>query len=447
MGRDYPTPWQRRILWSSLTAVALSALLAVIVGSIWLATGVLSFLQPLVIPFAISGVLAYLLDPVAAFFCERGRMTRTKAVISIFALIFIGIGILGVSVIPSVYRQSVDVAKKLPTYVQKLQVKVPEWLDASQERLRRVGEMLPGVKAPEAPPRLPPQAATPGTEPPAPASPSPAAGKKNPLDSESLREYIEKQFEKLEGQLPNILNGIGSLLVRGIGGFLGIFGFVLSAVIVPFCLWYFLTESDHIKRNWGGYLPLAPSPFKDEVVSVLGEINGYVIAFFRGQLLISLIDGTLIGIALLFVGLDFALLIGLLVVFLSLIPYLGILLCFIPAVLIATLQFGDWQHPLAVTIIFVAVQQFEGFVITPRVQSESTGLHPLTVILGVVGWSLLLGGLLGALLAVPLSAALKVLLRRYVWSRRDRPTDAPIGTGEDMAREDDEALVAAIPDR
>ena len=219
---------------------------------------------------------------------------------------------------------------------------------------------------------------------------------------------------------PAIAQSLLSLVGRSVGGFLGVIGFAFSAVIVPFCLWYFLKEGDQIKEHWGDYLPLRQSRFKEELVSVLGEISGYIAAFFRGQLLVSVIDGTLLGIALLIVGLDFALLIGLLAVFLTLMPYLGILLCWIPAVTIAALQFGDWQHPFIVTAIFAAVQQFEGFVITPRVVGETVGLHPLTVILSAVGWSLLLGGLLGALLAVPLSAACKVLLRRYVWSRRER---------------------------
>lgn len=409
---EHPTPWQRRTIWASLTALAVATLISVFVGGIWVAANVLSFLQPVLVPFAISGVLAYLLEPVVSVLCQRARMTRSAATVTIFGVIVIGLSLLAVTVIPSLYRQSVDVAKKMPGYARKLQQKIPEWIDASQEKLREVGEMIPGRKS--APPSLPPQAASGGTD------PSPAPAKKNPLDADSVREYVEKQVGKIEDQIPNILNSTMSLIGRGIGGFLGIFGFIISAVIVPFCLWYFLKEGDHIKKNWGDYLPLAPSPFKDEVVSALGEMNGYLVAFFRGQLIISLIDGALIGVALLIAGIDFALLIGLLVVFLSLIPYLGIVLCYIPAALIAVLQFGDWQHPLAVTIIFIAVQQFEGLFIAPRIQSESVGLHPLTIILSVVGWSLLLGGLLGALLAVPLSAMLKVLLRRYVWSRRER---------------------------
>jgi predicted PurR-regulated permease PerM len=117
-------------------------------------------------------------------------------------------------------------------------------------------------------------------------------------------------------------------------------------------------------------------------------------------------------------GLDFALLIGLLICVLALIPYIGITLCWIPAVLIATLQWNDWLHPIIVTIIFIVVQQIEGWLIAPRIVGNSVGLHPLTVIVAVFGWSLLIGGLLGAILAVPLTATIKVLLHRYVWQRQ-----------------------------
>ncbi|OAI42098.1 hypothetical protein AYO41_01055 [Verrucomicrobia bacterium SCGC AG-212-E04] len=426
--KQYPTPWQTRMLWSSVTAFAFAGLVSVIAGSLWVIAVVVGFLQPLLIPFAVSGVLAYLLEPVVTFLCRRLRMTRTRAVISIFAMIFILIGLFGVIVLPGVYRQSLGVARKVPVYTQKLQQKLPEWIDSMRDRLRDVGEMIPSVRRSN-----PPQAVASSDNLPAP-TPTPAP-KRNPLDAESLNEYVDNQIAKLQDQIPAILNGLGGIIVRSIGGFLGIIGFFLGAIIIPFCLWYFLKEGDQIKAEWPDYLPLASSPFKTEVVAALTEINSYLVAFFRGQLIVSLIDGVIIGTALLILGLDFALPIGLIVVVLSLIPYIGIVICWVPAVLIAALQFGDWQHPLWVTAIFIAAQQFEGFVVTPRVVGETVGLHPLTVILGVVGWSLVFGGVLGALLAVPLSATLKVLLGRYVWSRRAK-TPPSRATGPVQIRPD-----------
>jgi predicted PurR-regulated permease PerM len=102
------------------------------------------------------------------------------------------------------------------------------------------------------------------------------------------------------------------------------------------------------------------------------------------------------------------------------IPYIGIVLCWIPAVLIAAFQFGDWTHPLIVTAIFIIIQNLEGMFYAPRIVGNSVGLHPMTVIVSIFVWGLLIGGLLGPILAVPLTAALKVLLARYVWGRRLR---------------------------
>jgi predicted PurR-regulated permease PerM len=164
---------------------------------------------------------------------------------------------------------------------------------------------------------------------------------------------------------------------------------------------------------------LRASPFKDEVADVLSEINSYIIAYFRGQLLVCLVDGVLIGSALTLIGLNFAPLIGVIVVILTMIPYIGIIICWVPAVLIAAFQFGGW-YPFWVTIIFIVIQNLEGMFYAPRIVGNSVGLHPMTVIVSIFVWGLLIGGLLGPILAVPLTATLKVLLARYVWGRRLR---------------------------
>jgi predicted PurR-regulated permease PerM len=190
-------------------------------------------------------------------------------------------------------------------------------------------------------------------------------------------------------------------------------------LIVPIYLFFFLKESPRIAHSWSNYLPLRRSEFRDEVVLVLTEINGYLISFFRGQLLVAMINATLTAIGLSILGLQFGFLIGLAFAFFGLVPYVGYIICYIPAVLIAFAQFNDWAHPLWVTaIFFLGVAQIDGLVTTPRIIGNSVGLHPMTVIVSVVLWSLVLGGLLGAILAIPLTATLKVLLRRYVWERQ-----------------------------
>jgi len=133
-----------------------------------------------------------------------------------------------------------------------------------------------------------------------------------------------------------------------------------------------------------------------------------------------LMDGILIGTALTLIGLNFAPLVGLLVVILTMIPYIGIIVCWVPAVLIAAFQWGDWLHPIVVTLIFIVIQNLEGIFYAPRIVGNSVGLHPMTVIVSIFVWGLIIGGVLGPLLAVPLTATIKVLLARYVWGRRLR---------------------------
>jgi predicted PurR-regulated permease PerM len=245
-------------------------------------------------------------------------------------------------------------------------------------------------------------------------------------DRQRIQAWVQRQLPNLERQLPFLIDKVWALIKQSIGGFLGITGFLLSLVMVPIYLFFLLKERPAIERRWREYLPLRNSPVKDEVAAVLAQINNYIIAYFRGQLLVCLIDGTLIGTSLYLTGLNFAPLIGVLVVILTMIPYVGIILCWIPAVLIAAGQWGDWTHPLIVTGVFIVVQNLEAIFIAPRIVGNSVGLHPMTVIVSIFVWGLLIGGLLGPILAVPLTATIKVLLARYVWGRRlrERVADA-----------------------
>jgi predicted PurR-regulated permease PerM len=263
-------------------------------------------------------------------------------------------------------------------------------------------------------------AVSPSASPAAKETVSPAATPLTSADRQRIQDWVQKQLPNLERQLPYLSEKIWVLLKQSIGGFLGITGFLLSLVMVPIYLFFLLKEAPAIERRWREYIPLRNSPLKDEVAAVLSQINNYIIAYFRGQLLVCLIDGLLIGTALFCIGLNFAPLIGLLVVVLTMIPYIGIILCWVPAVLIAGAQWGDWSHPILVTVVFLVVQNLEAIFIAPRIVGNSVGLHPMTVIVSIFVWGLLIGGLLGPILAVPLTATAKVLLARYVWGRRLR---------------------------
>ena len=367
----YPTNWQKKILWAALTALAMAFIGVLAVGAIWGTSKVLGFLQPILIPVAVAGILAYLLNPLVDRFVARG-LSRTKSVLAVFALVFLPLALITLWVVPEIYQQSSEFAKTLPGDIEHGKTALLGVVERYQARY-------------------------------------------------ADNEYVQQATEWIQNQLPTLPPKIWKFISGGLQGFLGVFGFLLGLIIVPIYLYFLLINAGKISERWSDYLPLRASPFKDEVVDCLNEINTYLIAFFRGQILVTIIDGVILGLALFFLRLKFALVIGLMVAILQLIPYLGVLICWIPAMLIAFGQWGfDW-HAIAVTVIFFIVTNLDGLIIAPRIVGESVGLHPMTIIVSVFAWGLLLGGLLGALLAVPLTATLKVLLRRYVWQRRFRP--------------------------
>jgi predicted PurR-regulated permease PerM len=497
---EYPTYWQRKTIWRALTGLALAAIFTIAVGGLYLFARVLAFLQPILVPFAIAGVLAYLLEPLVVRIMQSGKRytagrppapwtrfvqfitTRTSAVWSVFIVTTVALVGFLIWIIPVISTQTARLAKKVPEITYQVRVNVAtfgrkvrdsyglrllpdEFLEIPTRPAKLGTEPRPNSVTPAPAPATPivvtppPVPATPPVITPAPAPPKlgdpsttavPPTATTPPSTTATTAapvtpaETPEEMLHKLgsgdwvNDALPSVVQNVWKFFSASLGGFLGFFGFLLSLIIVPLYLFYLLTEFPSIARGWSQYLPLRASAFKDEVVDCLEEINGYLIAFFRGQLVVSIINGAATGLLLAIVGLDFGGLIGFALCFLGIIPYVGIVLCWIPAVIIASVQGGSWVvtpgadwwvFPLIVTGAFAIVQQVDALFVTPKIVGERVGLHPLTVIFSVFLWSLLLGGLLGAILAVPLTATLKVILKRYVWERKimaDPLTAGPI---------------------
>jgi len=419
-------------MWAALTALFVVLLIVIAGAVVYLGANLVSFLQPILIPVAIAAILAYLLDPLVTELCRR-KMGRGMAIAVIFTSVFIALVGLFWWVVPTISLQSANFARELPGYTQKARDRI---VDLIVQYNRVVGgtagrgksassglvNFLLGTPPPHAPSPTPAAAPTPSPQ--TTASPvetiSAAPAKISSAERQQLEAKADKVIPNLERYLPTLADKIWNIIKKSIGGFLGVTGFLLSLIMVPIYLFFLLKERPRIEKRWKDYLPLRASPLKDEIAAAISEINSYVIAYFRGQLLVCLVDGTLIGSILTLLGLNFAPLIGLLVVILTMIPYVGIIVCWVPAVLIAAFQWGDWTHPLIVTIIFIVVQNLEGMFYAPRIVGKSVGLHPMTVIVSIFVWGLLIGGLLGPILAVPLTATIKVLLTRYVWGPRLR---------------------------
>lgn len=423
---EYPTPWQQKTMWAALTAVFVVSLTVIAGAVVWIGANITSFLQPILIPVAIAAILAYLLDPLVTRMCRRG-MKRTSAVGIVFCAVFLGLGSLIWWVVPTISMQSANFAKQLPAYTQTARDRVVDLIvrynrtfgAAREKNTSLTGSIVNLFLGPSPSPHPQPTATAEAS-----ATPmeeiAPAPSKISSADRQHIQADVEKLIPNLDRYFPTFIEKLWNILKKSIGGFLGVAGFLFSLIMVPIYLFFFLKERPEIERNWKDYLPLRPSPLKDELAEALSEINGYIVAYFRGQLLVSLVDGILIGTALTILGLNFAPLIGVLVVILTMIPYIGIVICWMPAVLIAAFQWGDFWHPLWVTIIFIVIQNLEGMFYAPRIVGNSVGLHPMTVIVSIFVWGLLIGGLLGPILAVPLTATIKVLLARYVWGHRLR---------------------------
>ena len=224
--------------------------------------------------------------------------------------------------------------------------------------------------------------------------------------------------ESLFAWTSKILPKLGSWVLDQISLAASVAGLLAGLALVPVYLFYFLLEKNGIQTRWHEFLPIRASHTKDEIIFVLNAINDCLIVFFRGQVLVAMCVGTILAIGFSLVGLNYALLLGVMAGILGVVPYLGVALSIIPAVAIAVAQFGDLGHPVAVLGVFALAQMLEGLVISPKIIGDRVGLHPLTIIVSVMVGTTLLGGILGGVLAIPLTAALRTLMFRYVWRQR-----------------------------
>ena len=424
----YPTRFQQRTVWSALTGLAMLVLGSLLVGLVWLIGQIFGFLQPVLFPLIVAGIIAYLLDPVVRLIEKRG-INRLWSVISVFIASLVAITLLVAAVLPAIQG-----GKRL--FRDIISTSAP-----ARDGEKHHSQSLENSSAPKADPNLVPALARSLhnlrrqhqdgvigwalTE-------TNAAGKEIPFaadaDSpESLDFFWQTRGGKTLYVYKDELIEMGTRwLSVGSSKIIGFIGLFLGMIMVPVYLFFFLKDSVSIHDHWHEYMPLRDSRFKTELVSTLQEINGYLVSFFRGQVLVGMIDGILVGIALFFFDLPYALLIGLLMMILGIIPYIGNILCLIPACVIAYLHaqtasvpfdLEPWAYVGFMILIFAGVQQINSLVTAPKIVGDSVGLHPLTVIFSMLFWSVVLGGFVGALLAVPLSAAVKVIFRRYFWGK------------------------------
>lgn len=442
----YPTRFQKKTLWIALTGVAMLVLGSLLVGLVRLVGQIFGFLQPVLVPLIVAGIIAYLLDPIVRLLEKRG-LNRLWAVVTVFLATLIAIMLLAAAVLPAIQggRNFIKKIFSEPVAAQSIVADAAPSEETSEENNDTPKK---SIRKSDVEPDLAPALAralhhlrgeykdgpigwalTEITDRGEPIVYSNGSRMPNSLDffwrTRAGRTLIEYKGEILETGKRWISAGSTRIF-----GFLGL---VLGMIMVPVYLFFFLKDSASIRDHWHDFVPLRASHFKTELVSTLQEINGYLISFFRGQVLVGVIDGIVVGIALFIFDLPYALLIGVFMAILGIIPYIGNILCLIPACIIGYLHaqtaspYGlePWPYVGFVVLIFAGVQQINSLLTAPKIIGDSVGLHPLTVIFSILFWSVVLGGFVGALLAVPLSAAVKVIFRRYIWERTLREVDVP----------------------
>lgn len=323
--------------------------------------GLTYLLTPVLTPFLIAAFLAYLTDPlVEKVSGGKYKIPRTLTVACVFVLLIVVFLVVMLYLIPALQRQLLVLIANMPTM-----------LDALQQNISPQLEML-GVKPEE-------------------------------LSFNGLKEAIvshASQATEMAKWLWKTLFHSGLAVMNGL----------MNVLIV-------LVASFYLLRDWRQILnacqKIIPKTVKPTVIRLAKECDVVLATFVRGQLTVMMSLGTLYGVGLALIGVNFSLLLGMLAGILSIVPYLGSLVGLGAALIVTYLQFHSWLPIIGVLVVFSIGHLLEAMVLTPILIGDKLGLHPVVVIFAVLAGGHLLG-LVGVILALPITAMLVVLLRELM---------------------------------
>lgn len=398
-----PNDFQRGVCWAALTGLSLVVVAALVVGILGGLGSLFVMLEPVLLPVVIAGFLAYLLIPCVGWVQRRLGGRRLPAVLGVMLLAGVLLTGLGMTIVPPLVEQTGELIEKR----REILTSVVEGGQAELENNRSLQHAVDVLYSKT-------------------LKDARAAGLPKEDYAEISREttYQGKLAAILSSNSSYLAEQVLSWLTAGTRALSGVTMVLIGTVMVPVFLFYFLLEAEAISKNWHTLLPLRRSFFRQEVVATLQQINGYIVSFIRGQMLVSMVDGVILAIALKVLGLPYAITVAAAAAVLGIIPYLGMISTWIPAMLIAWFTWHDPSYLLAVSLIFFCVSQFDGWVLQPRIVGSQVKMHDLTVMFSVLFWSYVIGGVVGALLAVPLTACIKVVFMRYVWPTLSRSAEA-----------------------
>ena len=317
----------------------------------------LYLLHPILSPFLIGILLAYLGDPLVDRL-ERHRLSRTGGVVVVFALFALVLLILLLVLVPMLGRQLV-----------RLYQLAPEMLDWLQ------GTALPWTQS--------------------------HLGLQDVLQLDQLKQVFTENI----GKTTDVLKLVLAQATSSSMAFLAWLG---NLLLIPVVSFYLMRDWDLLVERMRRLLPRQREGLVVKLTSECHEVLG---AFLRGQLLVMLALSVIYASGLMLVGLELGLLIGLLAGLASIVPYMGFIVGIGAALTAALFQFGLDPYPLlGIGVVFMIGQMLEGMVLTPMLVGDRIGLHPVAVIFAILAGGQLFG-FTGVLLALPVAAVIMVLLR------------------------------------
>ena len=236
-------------------------------------------------------------------------------------------------------------------------------------------------------------------------------------------EIRNRAMEAMEKQGGELAEKSAAVIKSAWSGLLGFFAQMTYLAVIPIYLFYFLGSNRNLIDELEKELGFLSDYVKEDVVFLIREFVGILVSFFRGQLLIGVLMGVGYAIGFSISGLKFGITLGLLFGLLNIVPYLGSIVGIVTALLVAYLQpagiaeTGEWTVLIGCGISFAVVQLIESYYLTPRIMGQQTGLHPVVVMVSIFFWGTALGGILGMIFGIPLTAfiiiAWRLLCRKY----------------------------------
>ena len=329
----------------------------------WVAAGVAALalwffisIEPVLMPFFVSMVLAYLGDPLADRLEALG-LSRRLSVSLVFLLLTLVIVVALLLVVPVLGRQLGQLVESLPA--------VLNWVQQT---------MVPRVQS--------------------------LTGLDLTTDIDALRQAVVDNWKETGTFAATLLSGVSR-------SGLALVGWIGNLALIPVVTFYLLLDWDVLVAKVRDWLPRR---WEDTAKRLAGQCDEVLSSFLRGQLIVMLCLGIIYAIGLTLLGVRFGLLIGLLSGLASIVPYLGVIVGISVAGVVAFFQSGEWWMLLGVAGVFGFGQVVESVVLQPKLLGDKIGLHPVAVIFAVLAGGNLFG-FTGVLLALPAAAVIMVLLR------------------------------------